>query len=334
MTTQELQTKLEQFLGQSVSVSAVKHLSNGWEADVYAFKASGGPFPAPRDLILRIFSGEMLFDKLGVEAHAMRQLRPAGYPVPELLAAEPDPRLFGGPFLIMERILGQPMWRFFPIREEWPERLSDLMVRLHRIETNRFLSPAGPWKSPGDSVSSFSVAFLAEKFGVGRVGEAFTPLFDRVTQQEQAVGREPHCLIHGDLHLENVLVTQDGAPYVIDWSSAALDDPRMDVAQTVVLAVTNGNPAMGQAFRAAYEARLGRALPEFDHFELVALARRVGSMVVTAVHGAATLGMRAGLELELRKKLPQLRQLVDLLALRSGLELRGVHLVLNEIPQV
>ena len=55
-------------------------------------------------------------------------------------------------------------------------------------------------------------------------------LFSRM---EEAPNREQIC--HGDFMLSNVIVKQDGTPYIIDWSHAALGNAEADIALTYLL---------------------------------------------------------------------------------------------------
>lgn len=319
--------------GKAAQISALRRLSDGWETDVYAFSAGGGVLPAPRDLILRIYPGEDVSWRLANEAHALERLRALGYPVPEVLLKDAGTACFGAPFLIMEQIHGRPMWKAYSSGQEMLNAFCALLAQLHSLEAGALVGEGGPWRSAADATGTFSLAFLWDKLAGPGLSDAFGPLLDRLAQAELSVKRTPSAVIHGDFHTENILVTESGDHFVIDWSNAAIDDPRVDVAQAVVLASTNGNPEWGQAVRAGYEACVGAPLRDFDYFELLALTRRVASMVIAAARGAASLGMRPGLEVQLRRHLPRLHQLVGHLEQRSGTELPGLFRLLDEAKE-
>ena len=59
----------------------------------------------------------------------------------------------------------------------------------------------------------------------------------------------PARLIHGDLNLENVLVTDEGEVSIIDWSGGALGDPRYDIA---VLLNKNAIPDLSESDHQAF----------------------------------------------------------------------------------
>lgn len=293
------------------AITNIQPLSAGWETDVYGLEAGGRP------LVLRVYSGGDTWNRAEIEARAMKLLGELGYPVPAVISSGPDPGGFGGWYLIMDRIPGTVMWRHFGARTQDPEQLTlfvSLLHRLHSLDTRAFGT---------ESPSSFSLEIIRTL--AGNLREAFEPIFRHLEQWEPQVGRERRSLIHGDFHHDNVLITPDGAPYVIDWSGAAFDDPRADVAQAMVLAMTNGNPQFAERLREEYERQNGAPLPHLDFFITLTLARRIMTVVVTMVNGSAAIGLRPGLEEQLWKSAPDVKKAVELLEQMSGIALPGVH---------
>lgn len=97
----DVEATLTQYLSRSGGpgweVSGLRQLALGWETDVYGFRAAGGGLAAPRDLVLRVYPGQKVDERAAAEAHALRRLGALAYPVPELLAFEPD-RARRGPY--------------------------------------------------------------------------------------------------------------------------------------------------------------------------------------------------------------------------------------------
>lgn len=299
------------------SVSGLAPLSAGWETDVYGFVAGGKP------LVLRVYSGGDVWKRAAAEARALQLLHSLSYPVPRLAAFGEDPALFGGAYLIMERIDGQVMWRHYGDATRAPAQMRtfcSLLHRLHGLDAGAFGL---------DTPSTFDLSIL--RLLAGELREPFEPVFALLERQEPFVGRERRSLIHGDFHHENILIGPGEAPYVIDWSCAALEDPRADVAQSIVLAITNGSPDLARLIQSGYAELNGGPLPHLDHFMLRALARRVMTIVVTMVCGSGAIGLRPGLEHELRKAAPRVRQLVGLLEEMSGVQLPGVYGALDGV---
>ena len=74
---------------------------------------------------------------------------------------------------------------------------------------------------------------------------------------------------HGDLNPSNVIITEDGTPYIIDWSHAARGNASADAAQTYLLFWLNGDiegakkyGMKGFVFKAPDTTELRKALRE------------------------------------------------------------------------
>jgi aminoglycoside phosphotransferase (APT) family kinase protein len=318
---------LSQQAGAPVTVSGLRPLSGGWETQILAFQAE---YPeGRRDLVLRFYPSQAAAPRVRVEGEAMSVLDRLGYPVPALTAYETDGALFGGPFLVMNRVDGRPMWEFYRhqlFQGEMLTRFCALLVRLHRLDPVHFAGPGRLWESAGGATSSFSPAFLDRFLQLAGLQEPFAPLTAYLGREEKQVGRTAGSLIHGDWHPDNILLTAAGEPFVIDWSSAALDDPRVDLAQAALL---SGAPERGEAIRAEYERQCGERLTHLPYYDALVLARRLGSIVISMVRGAGLLGMRPGLEQELRQKAGDVLGMLRRLEAMTGVPLPGVAAILE-----
>lgn len=318
----------EYFAGQPVG--EVRALAKGWETDVYAFSLAGRP------LVLRVYPGQNSASRPAIEAYVMSRLSQAGFPVPVIVGHELERSPFGGPCVIMEQVPGQVMWRHFPgayMGEEMLPLFCSLLARLHRIDIDHFVGPDRLWQTAADAHSTFELDVLRQIARLADLEEAFDPVFARLKAWETQVNRERRCLIHGDFHSENILIDQAGRIGIIDWSTAAIDDPRVDLAQTYVLEFTQGRPHHAESVRAKYAELSGEPLRDFEFFATLALARRAACVVVSLVGGAHLLGMRPGLEVELRQDLDGIRKGVDLLSHWSGVGLPAVHHILDGIGE-
>jgi aminoglycoside phosphotransferase (APT) family kinase protein len=299
------------------AITKAEPLSAGWETDVYGFEADGRP------LVLRVYSGADRWNRGIVETKAMRVLHAQGYPVPQVIASGPDTGAFGGWYLIMDRVPGQVFWRHFGDQTEAPEQVRlfcSLLHRLHQVDPTDFGT---------ETPSSFSLDII--RMMAGDLQEAFEPAIQVLDGRAPEVGWQRRSLIHGDYHSENILITPEGAPFVIDWSGAALEDPRVDVAQAMALCITNGNPGAAELIRRGYEAEHGSALPHLDYFVQLALTRRALTTVTTMVCGSESMGMRPGLEAKLRKHASWVRQMVTHLEQVSGVSLPLVHAAMDRV---
>jgi Ser/Thr protein kinase RdoA (MazF antagonist) len=68
--------------------------------------------------------------------------------------------------------------------------------------------------------------------------ELIDGLPDRLDTANQYLQAGPRTLIHRDFHLDNLLFTPSGEPFVIDWQGAATGPPATDLAQFLVECMT------------------------------------------------------------------------------------------------
>ena len=76
---------------------------------------------------------------------------------------------------------------------------------------------------------------------------------DRVDDLADELGRMPMTVVHGDLHLDNVIIGHDGTATILDWGRPRRAAAAVDVARCF-LEVTDAHPDddRGRAFLATY----------------------------------------------------------------------------------
>ncbi|MFZ5827635.1 MAG: phosphotransferase family protein [Bacillota bacterium] len=312
-----------QYLESQGTVGEVRSISTGWETEVYAFSLNDVP------MVLRLYQGSHVASRAENEFRMLEHLGRVGYPVPRADRFEPDPSLFGGPFLLMERVEGSLLGRRF--REhprETIEQLCRLMVRLHGMDWKPFVGPGAVWPDLQTARGIFDTAMLTGLLKSADLLEPMQPVIDWIDEQGRAVTPKLSP-VHSDFHFDNVLIRPDGSPAVIDWGTTALADPRHDLGYTYVLLATHGSLELAEQVRQTYEAMAG-SQEDFDYFVNWALARRMLTMVVVLARGSAALGLRPGLEGMLRRQLPYAQMVTRLLQERTGVRLPGVEALLVE----
>lgn len=59
-------------------------------------------------------------------------------------------------------------------------------------------------------------------------------------------------LCHGDFNPTNVIITEDGTPYIIDWSHATQGNSSADVARSYLMFYLSGNESLGDKYLKLY----------------------------------------------------------------------------------
>lgn len=66
-----------------------------------------------------------------------------------------------------------------------------------------------------------------------------------------------NSLCHGDFNPSNVIISEDGKPYIIDWSHATQGNPCADAARTYLLFWLEGNIATAEKYLELYSIKGG-----------------------------------------------------------------------------
>jgi len=135
------------------------------------------------------------------------------------------------------------------------------------------------------------------------------------------------CLAHGDFHGDNILIRDDGAPFVIDWGNIRVSDRRADLAWTLLLSSTYGHPEMRPRILQEYERIAGCRMEDMEFFDVAACLRRLASICGSLDQGADQLGMRPGAEGMMRNA-SHIRSVYDLLLERTGIRIPRIEALL------
>lgn len=317
---------------QGIQVRDLVNITAGWESELYSFAVEyGSATERQREgLILRIYSGDAAHTKSAHEFRSMSRLHKAGYPVPRVQILERENSPFGKPFVIMERIDGQMMWRLLSDsserrQEELLALFCDLFVRLHALEWRPLADDAGRY-STGDQHT-----FVDRWLRTARDSLKRFPMIDFLPAVEWLEKRrdELPCLrpspVHQDYHPANVLLRDDGSAVVIDWTGFDVSDSRFDLAWTLVLAHAYSGAEMRNRILREYERLAGVRVGQMECFEVFACLRRLFDLSVSLLDGAERRGMRPGAVTLMKQQGGAHKRVYDLLLERTGIRITAVE---------
>ena len=231
----EVAAALQRFLG----IADLSYLERpqsicwGWETYSYRLQFAATPdlsAPLAGPLILRIYTSPNGVPRARHEFAVQRRLRQRGFPVPKPLLIHTDCDLFGGPFLLMERIPGETLFHA-ALAHPWellslPARMAELHLELHCL----------PAKDLAKSAEDFLDRHLDEIGDLIAVYElrGLQPGLDWLLQCRPPPGSEA-AIVHLDWHPLNLIRDNDDRLWALDWSESDVGDPHADVAMTLVL---------------------------------------------------------------------------------------------------
>lgn len=270
----------------------------GWESEIYAFTLTCGEAEQrhSEQRVLRLLTGGKLEDAAR-EYRIMELLGKAGFPVPEVYALGNEKHGFGYPFIIMQCIKGDSFAdRFlnslthdsFPLLE-----FISLFHQLHTLNWRPYVANPNSYEHPNDPYHHFDRVLTQYDNYISQGGlSAFDPVMAWLKDQRHRTASPRSSIVHLDFHQNNILQDLQGNLYVIDWTSAEISDYRFDLAWTLTLALAYRGPVGRQLILEAYERILEQPVPELDVFEVAAILRRIGSVLISIHAGAQALGMR------------------------------------------
>ena len=216
-------------------------MSGGFDTIIHALRLSGttGDWSGP--LILRIMTRGTSGARVRREAATHAALDKAGFTVPRVLLAEPDPAPLGSPFLIMQRLQGETMWSAAQARGLMallaiPRRLAEIHARLHRVSGEALRESA---RTFGVDLATMGMDARVEDVGrrIDRAGLGGLSEGARWLVRNRPAPAQAEVICHGDFHPHNIMVEGGRLSGVIDWADVTLAEPTYDIAGLRVIAL-------------------------------------------------------------------------------------------------
>jgi len=318
----EIQKRLADYLG--ASVVSLKVLASGWETTVFEFATGGASsrfptIPIRTPLVLRFYQGPFADSKGARENLTIAKLAGVGFSVPRPYGYEPSHEVLGAPFLIMERVVGGPLFstRSFPAAFKTFSLgffgFVRAQVRLHHLdlrktgldEIPRAYMPEGADR--GAPLLDRMLMIIEQRVIEGPLPglkEAHARLASQATQFRAA----PLSVVHMDYHPQNVVVEGFRVTGVIDWVNTDIGDRHLDAAMTAAILSSSAmehprwmrDNIAGNSLRTLFTSLyipLYHAMAPLD-FERFRYCQAVGSLLrlsmlgMMRTRGAETVGFR------------------------------------------
>lgn len=234
----------EEVFDEPVTVTGVDDKTrNGSHYTVLVTVRTGADADADqREYALRVENSEIdsVWNELGQEYELLDRLGPTGVPVPETIHYESDPEVFGERFYLTSSETGRVYATWVKEhRKELVERWGSSELGLQRsiVETIGEIHDVDP-----DTIPSHDTPSPDEI--VDRELDRFTELYrmsaiDHPIVEEGFRWLKRHkpdidevTLVHGDFHLGNALFDDDRVQAVLDWETARISDPMLDIGYT------------------------------------------------------------------------------------------------------
>lgn len=238
----EPEITLDDFVQQSV----------GWSHEIFVFDARWRDETGERSqgFCVRKDPGSGLLrhmSSLEEQFRVLKALEPTAAPTPKVYWYEPDARVLGGPFLVMERVpgevpnpwskVGKKTYAEAAARGVLPRSFTEALAALHNVD----------WKAAGldflgvpEPGKGFALREIAKWEALARESarEPHPILLELIGWLKESA---PECrrlvLVHGAYRTGNLIIHQDRISAILDWELQVIGDPMYDV--TYVLSELN-----------------------------------------------------------------------------------------------
>lgn len=214
-------------------------LAGGFWAKLLSFRLAGAPSRWDGPLVARVMPDAAIAAK---ETAFQRTVADQGYPTPVVHAAGgPDVGITGQAYLVMDLARGRPLLagldglaairRLPSLAPRLPRVLARVLADLHRLDPEPVIKALNADGAPQPTLPTMLTTLRTNAEGLGRS--------DLVEVVDWLAGHPPRdervVLCHGDMHPFNLLVADDGALTVLDWSAAMLAPATYDLGFTSLM---------------------------------------------------------------------------------------------------
>ena len=252
----------------------------------------------PTEIILRGDAGGTFGGaSVTYEYRLLKAVHEHGGCVPRPLALEETGKVFGSPFMLVEKKTGAMIGHMQSLpKQPNPALCEDIAAKLaalHRIPTSAF----GNWINGANTASSAKALEWIEEGlrnwqPLEMPSTVFSTAFEWLRRNAHINDQAPRTLVHGDYGLNNLLVEDSKVNAILDWEFAHMANPAYDLGYFKCMAEALSS---WDHFLASYE-KAGTPLPDEEQLKYaeVFATTRLGVMVVQ-VHRAFTSGAETGL---------------------------------------
>ena len=224
----------------------------GRDAAIFGFAIEPALPSLSGPLILRLARAQTSPARIRLESIVHNTLAGMGYPVPRVVAIEPDVAVLGGPFMIMARLAGRPLAQEIDSLFQGssligqarrllslPAILSgitdiwvDVQIRLHELPTEPLLGAMADAGIKPDSITFDGqltrLNGVIEECNLAGLRPGMAWLLSHRPQQPLRA-----AICHGDFHPLNILAEDGRVTGTIDWSNVVIASPEMDVGSAL-----------------------------------------------------------------------------------------------------
>lgn len=224
-------------------------------------------------LILRLYRG--ITDRAEVEFNTLLSLHTAGLSVPKPYFFKKKSKTVSRSYFVMEKIHGVLLSDYILENKSEEQMLGYFrlfiqeMVNIHTSDWRNLFPEIKPLDLGVDPYLYVdqTMRFPKEKIDQFNVVE-LEPLVEWLEKNKEK--SEQLSLLHGDFHMNNVIITPERDLFVIDWADIRLGDFRHDLGFAIV-ATSSAGIDVDDTFIRLYETLSGIKVKNIEYFMILSI---------------------------------------------------------------
>lgn len=317
---------------QNTKILDLNEISAGWETELYSFKMqySENDRIKKKKLVIRMYPGDSAKRKLSNEFFIYTNLSKQNYPVPKIHYMSTDKQHVGKPFLIMDWILGEVLDKKMISQPEETARIfCQLFVDLHKLDWKPFISNLSSGEKSIPTIDSY-LDSLENRVKQNDLIE-LNPILIWLRSERNRIKNIYLALGHYDFHTFNILLNENGEPFVIDWPSAKVNDFRFDLGWTLTLYRIYSNRENRNVLFETYREMAGKKIEHMDFFEVSAILRRLSDVLIVFKSNAESAGLQNGVAQMIKDSISHVENLNSYLEELTGIRIMEVDELIENI---
>jgi len=296
----ELKKYISDFLKENPGINITKdgieteEISGGWVSRIFIIKFPDNKSETKLEAIVKIYPDTYTDEKASKEFIIMKQLSDIGFKVPKVIKLELGRYVTGCPFLIMEKIEGRTLAELISELSYFDKagaikRCCRILEGIHRIDYKSFTD-----KSPFKYIDMDTGSIIRSKLNEAKreltTGSVciFDEILDWLDKQSANVKDNRLSFCHGDFNQSNIIIGNDGEDFVIDWTTADIDDSRFDIANFI----TSNDFELRKIIIRIYEKALGESIESIEFFEVYEAAKKLIIAFIANKEGISGVGLK------------------------------------------
>jgi len=319
---------------QKIKILDLNEITSGWETELFTFtlQYSKNEVVKQKKLVIRMYPGESAERKLTHEFFIYNSISKQNYPVPKIHYMSTDKQYVGKPFLIMDWVRGGVLDdRMSSNPEETIRVFCNLFVDLHKLDWKPFVSSLDSNKTYTPSID-YHLDLLERRVKQNKLDE-LEPILIWLRKERKRIKNHYLAIGHFDFHPFNILLNENGDPFVIDWPSAKVSDFRFDLGWTLTLFRVYTDQNNRNVLFDTYQKITGKQIAHMDFFEVAAILRRLSDILITFKSDAESAGLQESVTQQIKETIFHVENLNTYLEELAGFRIKKIDELIKKIKK-